>query len=64
MLPELSRALLAKMAEGGGIGAVTVGVAPDGNLTYDIADAAPRSGVSASDAVLGSSLAEGQGIGV
>jgi len=64
MLPELSRALLAKMADGGGIGAVTVGVAPDGNLTYDIADAAPRSGVSASDAVLGSSLAEGQGIGV
>jgi type VI secretion system protein VasG len=64
MLPELSRALLAKMADGGGIGAVTVGVAPDGNLTYDIADAAPKSGVSASDAVLGSSLAEGQGIGV
>jgi type VI secretion system protein VasG len=60
MLPEMSRALLAKMAEGGGIGAITVGVGPDGNLTYDIADAAPKSGVSAADAVLGSSLNEDQ----
>jgi type VI secretion system protein VasG len=60
MLPEMSRALLAKMAEGGGIGAITVGVGPDGNLTYDIADAAPKSGVSAADAVLGSSLTEDQ----
>jgi type VI secretion system protein VasG len=61
MLPEMSRALLAKMAEGGGIGAITVGVGADGNLTYDIADAAPKSGgVSAADAVLGSSLNEEQ----
>jgi hypothetical protein len=59
MLPEMSRALLAKMAEGGGIGAITVGVGADGNLTYDIADAEPKSGgVSAADAVLGSSLNE------
>jgi type VI secretion system protein VasG len=62
MLPEMSRALLSKMAEGGGIGAITVGVGPDGNLTYDIADAEPKSanGVSAADAVLGSSLNEEQ----
>jgi hypothetical protein len=36
-------------------------VGADGNLTYDIADAAPKSGgVSAADAVLGSSLNEEQ----
>jgi type VI secretion system protein VasG len=62
MLPEMSRALLSKMAEGGGIGAITIGVGADGNLTYDIADAEPKSanGVSAADAVLGSSLNEEQ----
>jgi len=62
MLPEMSRALLAKMAEGGGIGTITLGVGSDGNLTYDIADAdvKRRGGVSAADAVLGSSLSEEQ----
>ncbi|MBV9493224.1 MAG: type VI secretion system ATPase TssH, partial [Acidobacteria bacterium] len=61
MLPELSRALLSKMAEGGGIGTITIGVGADGNLTYDIADAeAKKGGVSAADAVLGSSLNEEQ----
>jgi type VI secretion system protein VasG len=62
MLPEMSRALLSKMAEGGGIGTITLGVGSDGNLTYDIADAEAKrkGGVSAADAVLGSSLSEEQ----
>jgi type VI secretion system protein VasG len=61
MLPELSRALLEKMASGGGIGRVTVGVGDDGNLTYDIADAGQDGGgVAAADAVLGSSLNDEQ----
>ncbi len=54
LLPELSRELLAQMATGRGIGTITVGVADNGNLTYHVANAEP--GVSAADAVLGSSL--------
>ena len=37
LLPEISTRLLEQMATGGGIGAITVGVGDDGNLTYHIA---------------------------
>ncbi|HEX3866010.1 MAG TPA: type VI secretion system ATPase TssH [Gemmatimonadaceae bacterium] len=37
LLPEISIRLLEQMAAGGGIGAVTVGVDPNGELTYHVA---------------------------
>ena len=60
LLPEISRTLLEQMATGGGIGAITVGVAADGNLTYHVAAAAASRGVSASVASLPSSLSGGE----
>jgi len=56
LLPEISRALLEQMATGGGIGAITVGVAGDGNLTYYVAPAEAPRRVSAAIASLPSSL--------
>ena len=63
LLPELSMRLLEQMATGGGIGTVTVGVASDGSLTYDVAAADPsarRGGVSASVASLSPSHSGGE----
>jgi type VI secretion system protein VasG len=59
LLPEISRSLLEQMASGGGIGAITVGVASDGDLTYHVAAAEAR-GVSASVATLPSSMSGGE----
>ena len=38
LLPEISRELLERMASGGRIGSIQVGVGADGNFTYAIAD--------------------------
>jgi type VI secretion system protein VasG len=60
LLPEISRSLLEQMASGGGIGAITVGVAGDGSLTYHVAAADSSRGVSASVASFPSSLSGGE----
>ena len=61
LLPELSTRLLEQMATGGGIGTITVGVAPNGALTYHVASADNRAGgVPASVASMSSSLSGGE----
>jgi type VI secretion system protein VasG len=42
LLPEVSRMLLERMAEGRPVAAVRVGVGPDGRFTYELQDAAAR----------------------
>jgi len=66
LLPEISVRLLEQIAAGGGIGAITVGVADDGALTYHVAASAPAQpasrggGVPAAAASLPSSMTGGE----
>jgi len=47
LLPEISRELLERMASGGRIGSIQVGVGADGNFTYAIADGSNGHGEAA-----------------
>jgi type VI secretion system protein VasG len=57
LLPEISRELLERMASGGRIGSIHVGVDADGNFTYAIADGTTGNGNAATVAAAGTPAA-------
>jgi type VI secretion system protein VasG len=57
LLPEISRELLERMASGGRIGSIHVGVDADGNFTYAIADGTTGNGTAATVAAAGTPAA-------
>jgi type VI secretion system protein VasG len=57
LLPEISRELLERMASGGRIGSIHVGVDADGNFTYAIADGTTGNGTAATVVAAGTPAA-------
>jgi type VI secretion system protein VasG len=57
LLPEISRELLERMASGGRLGSIHVGVDADGNFTYAIADGTTGNGTAATVVAAGTPAA-------